>query len=64
METTFKLPDMTCGGCVRKVTQALQRVDPEARVQADLPAQQVQVGSDRPREQLAQALREAGFEPA
>lgn len=64
METTFKLPDMTCGGCVRKVTQAVQRVDPAARVTADLPSQQVQVASETPREQLAQALREAGFEPA
>jgi copper chaperone len=61
---TFKLPDMTCGGCARKVTQALQRVDPACQVQVDLPAQQVQVQSQQPREPLAQALREAGFEPA
>lgn len=61
---TFQLPDMTCGGCVRKVTQALQRADPAVQVEVDLPAQRVQVRSEQPREALAEALREAGFEPA
>lgn len=60
----FKLPDMTCGGCARKVTQALQRVDPQCDVQVDLPAQQVQVRSNQPREALRQALSDAGFAPA
>jgi copper chaperone len=61
---TFKLPDMTCGGCVRKVTQAVQRLDPQATLEADLPQQQVQVQSQRPRAEIEQALREAGFQPA
>jgi copper chaperone len=60
----FKLPDMTCGGCARKVTQALQKSDPQCEVQIDLPTQQVQVRSAQPREALAQALRSAGFAPA
>ena len=59
-----QLPDRTCGGCARKVTQALQRVDPQCEVQVDLPAQLVQVRSDKPREALRQALSDAGFAPA
>lgn len=60
----FKLPDMTCGGCARKVTQALQRADPQCEVQIDLPAQQVRVRSGQPRETLRAALADAGFMPA
>jgi copper chaperone len=64
MTESFELPDMTCGGCVRKVTQAVQRLDPQARLEVDLPQQQVQVQSERPRGEIEQALREAGFQPA
>lgn len=60
----FKLPDMTCGGCARKVTQALQKVDPQCEVQVDLPTHEVKVRSTQPREVLDQALRSAGFAPA
>jgi copper chaperone len=60
----FQLPDMTCGHCVKAVTQALREVDPEARVEIDLPAHRVRVESTRPRETLAAALAEAGYQPA
>lgn len=61
---TFKLPDMTCGGCVRKVTQAVQRIDPAADVQANLETHEVKVQSAQPRPALEAALKGAGFEPA
>lgn len=62
--TIFTLPDMSCGGCVRAVTQALQGADPACTVQADLPGKRVEVASTLPREALAEALRAAGFTPA
>ena len=43
---TFHIQNMTCGGCVRGVTRAIQSVDPAARVHADVPARRVQVVSD------------------
>ncbi len=61
---SFKLPDMTCGGCVRKVTQAVQKIDPAAEVQADLASHEVKVQSAQPRPALEAALKSAGFEPA
>ena len=30
------LPDMTCGHCVRTVTEVARRLDPQAQVQTDL----------------------------
>lgn len=60
----FKLPDMTCGHCVRAVNQALHAVDPEARVEVDLPAQQVRVETTQPRDTVVAALVEAGYQPA
>ena len=60
----FTLPDMTCGHCVRTVTETVQRVDAEARLQVDLPTHQVRIESQQPREAFAAALTEEGYAPA
>lgn len=60
----FKITDMTCGGCARKVTTALQGADPHCEVQVDLPTKEVRVQSGLPRQALEQALKSAGFNPA
>ncbi len=60
----FKLPDMTCGHCASRVTQALKQADPACEVRIDLRAQQVQVRSAEDRETLSAALAEAGYTPA
>ena len=54
---------MTCGHCVRTVTQAVQQVDPQARVTVDLPAHRVLVDTAKTREAIAAALVEAGYPP-
>jgi copper chaperone CopZ len=59
----FHIEDMTCGGCARGVTKAIQSIDPSAEVRADPPSRSVQVTSSATREQLEAALREAGFPP-
>lgn len=59
----FHIENMTCGGCVRGVTKAVQSVDPQAQVQADPPTRKVQVTSSAPRAAIEAALREAGFPP-
>lgn len=59
----FQIEDMTCGGCARSVTAAIRAVDPQANVEADPPARLVQVTTSASREQIASALREAGFPP-
>ncbi len=60
----FQIPNMSCGHCVRAITEAVHAVDPSARVQADVPQHQVQVETTAPREQLVARLSEAGYAPA
>ncbi|UNK42392.1 heavy-metal-associated domain-containing protein [Luteimonas sp. S4-F44] len=59
----FHLDDMTCGGCVRSVTKAIQAVDAQASVEADPPNRTVVVQTSASREAVVAALREAGFPP-
>jgi copper chaperone len=61
---TFQIPNMTCGHCVRAVTQAVQAADPVARVQADLATHQVTVETSASRETVAVQLAQAGYQPA
>ena len=58
------LPTMTCGHCVRAVTQTVQRVDPAARVEIDLAAHRVQIESAQPAEAFVKPLAEEGYDAA
>ena len=60
----FHIENMTCGGCARSVTKAIQSVDPDAEVNADPGARKVDVKSSAPRDQLVNALTEFGYAPA
>ncbi|AMY72260.1 MULTISPECIES: heavy-metal-associated domain-containing protein [Rhodobacterales] len=60
----FHIETMTCGGCARGVTKAIQSVDATATVQADPPNRRVEVTTTAPRDQIVAALTEAGFAPA
>jgi copper chaperone len=60
----FKLPEMTCGHCVKAVTAAVQAVDPAAQVEIDLPQHRLRVQSSQPRERIVAELVEAGYTPA
>jgi copper chaperone len=59
---TFHIQNMTCGGCVRGVTRAIQSVDPAARVHADVPARRVQVVSNQPREIVEATLTKSRYQ--
>jgi copper chaperone len=58
------LPTMTCGHCVKTVTQTIQRVDPAARPEIDLPTHRVRIESTKPAETFTKALVEEGYAPA
>jgi copper chaperone len=60
----FKLPDMTCGHCARRVTEAIKAVDAAGQVTVDLPAKTVQIESHTERSVLVAALAQAGYPPA
>lgn len=62
----LKVSGMSCGHCVRAITQALRNGDPAAEVQVDLGAEEVRVASRQSLEQVLAAIREEGYvaEPA
>lgn len=60
----FKIPDMTCGHCVRSVTAAVKAIDPNAELTIDLPTHHVQVQTGASRDALVAQLVEAGYTPA
>lgn len=57
----FYIPNMTCGGCAKSVTKALQSVDPQARIETDPPAREVRVDSALEESDFLTALSEAGY---
>lgn len=57
----FVLPNLSCGHCVRAVTQAAQGVDPQARVAVELEGRRVRIDSLQPDARFRQALAEAGY---
>ncbi|WP_339437720.1 heavy-metal-associated domain-containing protein [Pseudomonas sp. EL_65y_Pfl1_R32] len=62
--TTFEVQDMTCGHCVRIITDVVLALDPAASVQVDLPSHLVQIESasvEAP--ELADAIVQAGYSP-
>lgn len=61
---TLDIPNMTCGHCVRAITQAVGAVDPAAQVQADLATHRVQVDTTASRDAVVASLTEAGYPPA
>ena len=57
----FHIPNMTCGGCAKSVTNALLSVDPQARIEADPPAREVRVHSAEDERAFLAVLIEAGY---
>jgi copper chaperone len=60
----FTLPTMTCGHCVRTVTDTVQRLDAQAQVQIDLPTHRLRIDSTLPPAPFVAALTEEGYAPA
>ena len=57
----FNVQGLTCGHCVRAVTQAVQGQDPAASVKVDLAAKKVEVESRLPAEQIISLIGEEGY---
>jgi copper chaperone len=58
---SLKVSGMTCGGCINAVTRAIQTRDPNAKVQADLATQVVDLETSLSAEQASQIITDAGF---
>lgn len=57
----FNVQGMTCGHCVRAVTQAIKGEDPAADVQVDLEKGLVSVSSKLAAEQVIGLIEEEGY---
>lgn len=60
----FEVKDMTCGHCVKAITEAVKAADGSADVRIDLARHRVEIESaaaDAPA--LAGVIREAGYTP-
>ena len=58
----FNVEGMSCGHCVKAITQALQAKDPAASVRIDLAAKEVGVESALTAEQVIALITEEGYE--
>lgn len=58
------LPTMTCGHCVKTVTETIRRVDAGAQVDVDLPTHRVRIESAQPADRFRTALADEGYEAA
>lgn len=61
MTIKFNVQGMTCGGCARAVTNAVQQADPGASVDVDLAGKTVSIGSSADPARLKAAIEEAGY---
>ncbi|RLU06039.1 copper resistance protein CopZ [Pseudomonas prosekii] len=58
----FNVQGMSCGHCVKAITQALQAKDPAASVRVDLAAKEVGVESALSSDQVIAAITEEGYD--
>jgi copper chaperone len=63
MAYAFSIPNLSCGHCVRAVTEAIKAADPAGEVKADPATHRVEVSSTLPREAVAAVLAAAGYAP-
>ncbi len=57
----FHVPAMTCGGCARSITRALQVLDPSARIETDPPARELRFSGSATASAVIAALVAEGY---
>ncbi|SDS25916.1 heavy-metal-associated domain-containing protein [Pseudomonas granadensis] len=57
----FTVQNMSCGHCVKAITNAVQARDPAASVRVDLAAKEVGVESQLDAAQIIEAISEEGY---
>lgn len=57
----FTVTGMSCQHCVKAVTEAIEAIDPEAKVAVTLETGSVTVQTHSSREAVAQAITEEGY---
>jgi copper chaperone len=61
---SYRVDNMTCGGCAGRINRALKQLDDGAEVEISVSERLVRVRSNEATEtELAAAIREAGYTP-
>ena len=66
MKNTFEctIEDMTCGGCVKRITKAVQNLDSSAEINADVETRKVRIETViSAKESITTALAAIGYAP-
>lgn len=58
----FHVANMSCGGCAKGVTRAVQGVVANAKVEVDLASREVSVSGTSDSDGVIEALRRAGYQ--
>jgi copper chaperone len=61
MSIEIKVPDMACGACVDKITNAIRTIAPHAEVKADLQTKLVMVAGEGTAKQIKTVITQAGY---
>ena len=59
----LKIPSMSCGHCVKTVTETVKAIDPQARVDVDLATKTAKIDTGADAANVTRALAEAGYAP-
>ena len=62
MAFIFTVKGMNCGHCTQTITKVILGIDPEAKIDTDIPKQTVTVTSSLDREQLSETIVDAGYD--
>lgn len=58
----FHVSNMSCGGCAKSVTRAVQGVAANAKVEVDLATREISVSGTSDRDGVIGALKRAGYQ--
>ena len=58
----FLVSGMTCGSCVKSITNAIKALDTSAQVNVDLSTQKIKVDSKKEQLEIQSSIEEAGYE--
>ena len=60
--STYRVNGMSCGGCVRSVTSALEGLAPDAEIKVSLEGKSVSIDGFDDAEAIKNAIEDAGFD--
>ncbi|NJR48894.1 MAG: heavy-metal-associated domain-containing protein [Leptolyngbyaceae cyanobacterium CSU_1_3] len=57
----FTVPNMACSNCANTITNAVQAIDPSAKIVADLKTKLVSIDTQQPKATIRDAIVGAGY---